>query len=449
MGVTVSTARPVRRGLALLAGLAVLALAACDEREVILPGKREDPRAVLATEAPAPEAPANRVAPISLPAPQMNADWLQRQGTPATRVAHPALSAAPRLAWSADIGAGDSRRIRITADPVVSGGRVFTLDAQATVTATSTAGQTLWQRSLVPARDGANDATGGGLAYGGGKLFVSSDFGLLTALDPASGAVLWQQELNAVGNGTPTYANGVVYLVSGDSVSWAVDADTGRIRWQLGGAPVLNKLLGGPAPAVSDGFVVFPHGNGEVAAVFRKNGLRRWETYVSGRRDGYARANVQAITGDPVVVGDTVYVATLGGRLAALNLNTGDRRWLVEEGAVSPLMVAGGSVFLVSDRNELLRLDAATGDRIWGVELPFFTGTRPKKQAEVFAHYGPVLAGGRIVVASNDGTLRMFDPRSGAMVAQIEVPGGATVNPAVAGGTLYVVSSDGKLLAYR
>ena len=33
----------------------------------------------------------------------------------------------PQLAWSANIGAGDSRKQRITADPVVANGRVFTL----------------------------------------------------------------------------------------------------------------------------------------------------------------------------------------------------------------------------------------------------------------------------------------------------------------------------------
>ncbi|MGB1006987.1 MAG: hypothetical protein ACPGVX_07405, partial [Thalassobaculaceae bacterium] len=38
------------------------------------------------------------------------------------------------------------------------------------------------------------------------------------------------------------------------------------------------------------------------------------------------------------------------------------------------------------------------------------------KRAAVYAHYGPVLAGGRLVVASSDGVLRFFTPESGALV---------------------------------
>jgi len=442
-------ARHLRSGLKLgLVGSLIL-LSACSEREILLPGKREDPRSVLQTEGVDEPQAANRAVPIRLPGASVNASWLQGPGSPATRNSHPALSAAPQLIWSAPIGAGDGRRQRITADPVVSGGRIFTMDSEAQVTATSTSGQTLWTRSLVPSRDGATDAAGGGLALGGGRLFATSGFGELTAIDPATGAVIWQQELNAVGNGAPTYHNGVVYLVGGDSTGWAVDANNGRIRWQLASAPTINALLGGSAPAVTDKYAVFPYTTGELVAASRDGGTRRWDSFVAGRREGYARANVSAVSGDPVIVGDTVYAGTQSGRLAALALDSGEPRWTAGEGPLSPVTVTGGSVFLVSDRNELVRLDAATGERVWGVELPFFTRSRPRKQAEVYGHYGPLVAGGRVIVASNDGLLRFFDPTSGALVRSVEIPGGATSDPVAAGGTLYVVSADGKLLAYR
>ncbi|OWU83001.1 quinoprotein [Oceanicola sp. 22II-s10i] len=431
---------------------AVALLAACDEREVYLPGKRENVRDVLATEAPGPgpnDVAANRSVRIALPRATMNAEWLQRPGTPSTRTAHPALAAAPRLAWSAPIGAGDSRRNRITASPVVMGGRVFTLDAEAQVTATSTAGQTLWQTNLVPPRERGSDATGGGLAAGGGLVYVSSGFGTLTALDPASGGIAWQQKLEAVGNGSPTYFKGVVYLVSGDATGWAIDPKTGRVLWQITSAAAMNDTLGGPAPALTETYAIFPFSSGQIIGAFRKGGLRQWEGYVSGRRAGYARANVGGITGDPVVVGDTVYVGSQSGRLVAMNVGNGEPVWTANEGPQAPVTVIGGSVFMVSDRNELLRLDAATGERIWGVELPFFTSGSFRRQHEIFVHYGPVVAGGQVIIASNDGLLRFFDPASGAMTRSVEIPGGATVNPVVAGGTLYVVSSDGKLLAYR
>jgi len=430
-------------GLGVIA--ATMALSACN-RDPILPGVREDIRPeeeILASRG------ANRAQPIALPAPRGNADWPQGHGTPSTRVDHASLPRIPALAWAAPIGEGDGRRNRITAAPVVAGGRVFTLDSEATVTATSTGGGRLWQTDLRPATDAGRDATGGGIAFGGGRVYVSSGFGLLTALDPATGAVLWQQRLEAVGNGAPTYYDGVVYLVAGDATGWALEADTGRIRWQLSSAPDVNNLLGGPAPAVTGEYAVFGFGSGEVQGTFRKGGLRLWEAIVGGRRLGYARANVGDISGSPVIVGDTVYAGSHSGRMVAIDVASGARKWTADEGAMSPVWVTGGSVFLVSDRNELVRLDAATGDRIWGAELPFFTASRPRRQSETFAHYGPILAGGRIVVASNDGFLRFFDPATGSVTASVPVAGGATTEPVVAGGVLYVVNTRGELLAYR
>jgi outer membrane protein assembly factor BamB len=54
-----------------------------------------------------------------------------------------------------------------------------------------------------------------------------------------------------------------------------------------------------------------------------------------------------------------------------------------------------------------------------------------------------------VLVASNDGVVRSFDPVDGSLTASIAVPGGATTNPVIAGSTLYVVSTKGVLHAVR
>lgn len=440
----------VKRSSLVLGLAAVALLTACAEKEEILPGKREDIRAIL-NDAGAPDTPATAAVStrLTLPRAAVNGSWTHRIGTPKYRPAHPALAAAPALAWSADIGAGDGKRNRITADPVVDQGRVFTLDAEALVTATSTAGQTLWKTNLTPPRDGRDEASGGGLAIGAGKLFVSSGFGTLTAIDPASGDIAWQQDLGATGSGAPTVYGGLVYLVSGDNTAWAIETDTGRVRWQLTQAADVNNVLGASAPALNDKFAIFAYGDGGLHGAFREGGLRLWSSFVSGQRRFKSVAKVSDITGDPVIDGDTVYVGSHSGRLVALDINTGDRQWTAPEGAIGPVWPAGGSVFALTDQNELVRLNARDGSRIWGTKLPNFVKYNPRKASEVYAHYGPVLAGGQLVVASNDGLLRFFDPATGTLARTVAVPGGATTAPVVAGGTLYVVGTKGQLFAFR
>lgn len=440
------------RGRAPFAAIAVaMLLSACAEPDVILPGKREGIRSVLLDQE-APEAVAtdeNQVRPISLPAVQSNANWTQGIGSPSTRISHPALSSAPQPTWSANIGAGDSRRQRITADPVVAGGLIYTLDADALVTATSTTGQKVWQQDVKPSRDTSGSATGGGLAFKDGTLFVSLGYGSLVALDGASGAEKWRQRLEGTGSGSPTVYGDLVYLTSGDDTGWALRAEDGRIEWQLAASEDINNVLGAPAPAVSDDLAIFAFGSGEVQAVFRRGGLRRWDASALGKRAARALGAVGDITGSPVISGNKIYIGNQAGRIVALDLKSGSRLWTAREGAVGPVLPVGDSVFVVSELGELLRLSASDGTRIWGTQLPNFVKDKPKRRSEVVAHRGPILAGGRIYIASNDGLIRSFDPTSGALLGSLELPGGATTAPVVAGGVLYVVSTKGELHAFR
>jgi outer membrane protein assembly factor BamB len=425
-----------------------LVLSACAEDDFILPGKREDIRSAGA-ETESETSVQNEARPITLAAQTQNASWSQGGGTPATRTAHPALRTAPVLAWSVNIGDGDSRRARVTAAPVVGGGRIYTLDAGTTASAVSPDGQVLWQQDLESARAGSDEATGGGMAYADGRLFVSLGAGELVALDAASGGEIWRQRLGSTGTGAPTVLNGLVYIVSGDEIGWAITADVGRIAWQLNATPDPNNVLGAPPPAVGNDLAVFGFGSGEIQAVFREGGLRRWEASVSGQRLGAAVATVGDLTGPPVIAGTTLYAGNQSGRTVAFELDSGERRWTAEDGALGPILPAGDSVFFVTDDAELLRVDASDGRRIWAVDLPKFVRDRPRRRYEVFVHYGPVLAGGRLHVASNDGLLRSFDPVDGRLTASTEIPDGASTDPVVAGGTLYVVSTDGDLLAFR
>jgi len=440
-----------RLGSVALCAACLLALTGCEEPETILAGKRENLRAEESDSSLVVRDPLaqNRSAPVALAAEQTNTAWLQRHNSPQTRIQHPAYSGAIVPVWNVDIGAGDSRFGRITSEPVVFDGKLFTLDSEARVSATTTSGNAVWSVSLVPERDAGRDATGGGIAASEGVVFVTSGFGTVTALNADSGAQLWQQKLQAAGTGMPTVRDGIVYLVAGDATAWALSAETGRVLWQLGSTADKNNILGGAAPAVSDSLAVFSFGSNELQAAFKQGGLRVWDTVISGQRRGFTRSRISDITGDPVIAGGRIFAGTHSGRMVALDVESGARLWTAEEGPMSPVWVVGEAVFLVSDANELVRLDANTGERVWGVKLPFFTKERPKRQATVFAHYGPVLAGGRLYVASNDGLIRAFDPTNGALLHTGEIPGGATTSPVFAGGMMFVVSGKGQLFAFR
>jgi outer membrane protein assembly factor BamB len=439
------------------AGLLAL-LAACGDKEVILQGERFPVRADLAASIPvegqpAPTAPPERenvAVPISLPAQVNSGEWTHRAGNARHLMPHSTLSAAPQRVWSANIGAGSSRKARISAAPVVSGGRVFTKDAGTTVTATSTSGARLWSVDVAAGFDRGGAQSGGGLAVSGDLLFVTTNFGEVVALNANSGAELWRQRVDAPIMGAPASDGAAVYVSARDGGAWAINAADGKVLWQVVGTPGSAGYVGAAAPTVGDRAVIFPTNAGDLMAVLKVGGgTKIWQSSLAGKRLGRAYAFTADITGDAVIDGKVMYAGTAAGRTVAISSSSGDRIWSAGEGALGPVAVGGGSLFLVNDEAELVRLDAATGEVIWAVPMPYFTNDRVKRRKGIYAHYGPVLAGGRVMVVSSDGLLRAFNPENGALAHSTAIPGGAASQPAVAGGVLYVVSGNGQLHAFR
>ncbi|MFV0408817.1 MAG: PQQ-binding-like beta-propeller repeat protein [Paracoccus sp. (in: a-proteobacteria)] len=433
-----------------LALLGALSLPGCAERETVLPGPRLDPRAVGSPDGPAIEQnAAAQVSALSLPAPRGNGEWTHRAANAAHDIGHVALGTGTQRVFSAPIGQPSGRRHRITADPVVAAGRIFTLDSHALVTATAQSGGRAWSRDLTPVGESPSSVSGGGIAYGGGRIYVTTGFGELVGLDAASGQVLWRQRLDGPAAGAPSVHNGTVYVTSRNAVGFAVRASDGKLQWQVSGIPQPTGITGVAAPAVEGDLVVFPFSSGQVLAVDRATGIERWSGQVAGTRNGRAAAYIRDMTGEPVIDGNIVYAGTSSGRIDAFDRASGAQIWSAKEGAVSPVLPVGNAVFAINDQNQLVRLEAASGRIVWARNLPWYVDEKVKRQDHIYAQYGPILAGGRLFVASSGGILQAYDPSLGTLIGQAEIPGGAATAPVVAGSTLYVTGRDGNLHAFR
>ncbi len=432
------------RRAALFGAGSLLFLQACS-RERPLPGERLDIRAPFGG---APDAP-DRAESIALPPQQINRDWSHRQGLNGARPSHPALSAELRLLWQVPIGQGHERRRRLATDPIVADGRIFTLDSGARVQATALSGAVLWAIDIAPPHERSPTASGGGLAFGAGRLFVTSAYAFLAALDPDNGRELWRVRLAAPVFSPPAVQGNRVFCTAADGTLWALDVATGRIDWTLGGIDSLTTLSRGPAPAIAGELVLFASNAGVLTAVRRSNSAVVWQSAVAGRRPGAAYATISAVSGDPVIDGAVVYAANHQGRVVALSLSDGAIHWTAREAAVAPVWPVGGSVFFISDENRLIRLAASDGRRIWATKLPLYQPTRRERdRTAIYPQFGPTLAGSRLWVAGAEGRLRAFDPTSGAQSLELALPSSAASLPVVAEGRLFVLLGDGTLAAF-
>ncbi|MBE9477487.1 MAG: PQQ-like beta-propeller repeat protein, partial [Proteobacteria bacterium] len=415
-----------------------LALGACAKKEELLSGERFGIRPVDGQEQAA-QAATPTVTKVSVPAAQNHSQWTHKNGDAAHNISHPALRSSLTRVWSQNMGAGNSKKDRLTADPVVAGGRVYTLDAKSSLRAFSTGGAPLWSTGLEPAWEKNGDAYGGGLAFGNGVLIATTGYGEVIAVDPATGGIKWRHRTHASITAAPLVIDGVAIAVTLDNRAFALDLANGRIRWQVQSGGSSTGLSGAGAPAAVGNFAAIPFASGEMVGVNIKTGARVWSAAVSGGGKGLARSFVGSISGDPVIAGNTVYAANQSGRLVSINRETGKRNWTVNDGAYGPVWVTGRSIFLVTDAFKLKRLEASTGAEVWSVTLPGYL-KEGKKQREAHVQYGPILAGNRLIVAGSDGEIRSFDPSTGAPLGAVKIAGGAASQPAIVNGVMYILS---------
>ena len=416
-----------------------------EKSETILPGERKSVRQISVGDSLLDTASAGTV-PVALPAARQNGDWPQSGGNATRFIGHVAASASPSLAWRSDAGSGSGGRV--IASPVVAGGRVYTLDAASNVSAfDASTGSRAWQVNITPENEYAVDGFGGGLAYEGGKLFVSSGFGKLFAIDPASGAISWTGNLRTPSRAAPAVADGRVYAVTRDNRIFAFDAASGEELWNRQGLEQAAGILGGAAPAAGDDVVIAPYSSGELNAYLAISGRPIWDQELAGTSGGTGLSVFNDVAGDPVIANGVVYAASQSGRLAAIDIKSGDRLWTRNLGGRNAPAIAGNALFFVTTNGDAMALALDTGETIWAQPLGAYEDPEDREDPIVWA--GPVLAGGNLLLTSNAETMVLLDPATGGLRAQIELPDGVSNPPAIANGTIYMLSDRASLLAYR
>lgn len=384
--------------------------------------------------------------PVNLPPPAVNPGWPEPGGNPAHAMGHPALPDKLARAWETSIGEGASRYTRVLSQPVIAGGRVYAMDGGVQVSALDAAsGSRIWQVDLKPEALRGN-AFGGGPAFWNGRLYVSTGYAQVLALDPGDGKVLWRHSVAAPIHSAPTVADGRVFAVTVDNELNALDAKDGHKLWSHNGIPETAGLIGGASPAVEGEIVIAPYTSGEVFALRVENGRAVWSDNLASTRSVNAVAALANIHGRPVIDRDRVIAVSHSGRMAAIDLRSGDRVWEQEIASSSSPWVVGDYVFVLANDNQLVCL-TREGKVRWVHQLRRYENEKDKSDPILWA--GPVLGGNRLIVLSSTGTAVSVSPYTAAAVGSQQISAGGFLGPVIANNTLYLLTDDANLSAYR
>ncbi|MEP7199429.1 MAG: PQQ-binding-like beta-propeller repeat protein, partial [Chloroflexota bacterium] len=297
--------------------------------------------------------------------------------------------AAPPVGWSNPTGAQDTLYVGST------GGKVYALDPSN--------GKQKWQFPADNNKLGVIYATP---LVRDGRVIVASSDKKLYVLDVGSGGKICEYETGDALIATPAYADGTVYVGSADIAPTLQDLTK---NFDLSRIPDMVR----PAPR-------------KLYAIDSQKCAKQWDFTAQDK-----------IWAEPLIVGDTIYVASLDHRLYALNRTTHAERWRFEAGggiASSPKS-NDGLIYFGSFDNKVYAVNAADGKKAW----EFATGN--------WVWADPLLVGNLVVIGSLDNKVYALDAKTGQQ--KWATPTGGGVRAAASGNSafVYVGSEDHKVYA--
>ncbi|UUU24124.1 serine/threonine-protein kinase [Streptomyces sp. DSM 40750] len=275
-------------------------------------------------------------------------------------------------------------------------------------------------------------------SYGAGKLLCVQP-GLVSALDPADGSVLWRHTVDGVGvagtSDPPVESGELVHVLTDEGTRLqALDPHSGEVRWERDIAAYGGKRYVG-------GTLLLTAADGTVTGVDSATGDTRW----SGRIPSQPEAYFKSFDGDPLA-----YVASVTGegseartRITAVDPDTGDVRWDARlEGSLEPVGSHGGVLFFAS-------LGGAYGDTVAVVRYDPDAEATVRVVLPLPVQEARGLVRGDVVylLGGLGGSLVAVDMDARKQLWRTETEVARTSAPVADDRHVYFTSSDGRLLA--
>lgn len=388
---------------------------------------------------------------IVLPAPFMNPVWSQSGGNSAHLMGHLVSSSKLKETWDSSFGEGSSKRDFLIAAPVAAHKVVFAIDAEGIVSAFRLDdGRKIWKSRLKPLvkDDISTSLKGAGLAVFDKKVYATTGFGGVFALDMTTGKKLWRYDTETPIRIAPTAERGVVFVQTIDNKLIALNGVDGSVLWDYKSPSEDTTLVGGASPAYSpqQDTIVAAFSNGELRAFKASTGSPLWSDVLVSRKRTNSPANINAVKANPVIDGSVVYAVGNNNILVAIDLRSGARIWEREIGSTNQPWVAGKFMFVLSNNYDLFAIETATGKIVWNTQIPL--GKDKSEKVGVTAS-GPVLTSNRLLIATSNGYAFAVSPYTGKILGFITLNDGVGISPIVVDTIAILTTEDADLTAYK
>lgn len=334
--------------------------------------------------------------------------------------------------WSTSVGDGnDGQFVNLT--PAVVDGVLYAADRAGRVVALDAAtGSELWSvRTKEPVSAGP--------AAGNGLVLLGTSNAQVIALNTKDGALRWTATVSSEVLSVPQLDIDRVIVQTADGSIAGLDAQDGHQVWISDRTVPVLTLRGTSTPAVQSGVVLAGFSTGKLLALSAENGFVAWEKSIAIPKGRSELERIVDIDGNPVMAGASVFVVTYQGRVARVDIQSGNVEWERDMSSSAGIGVDHSQVYVTDDSSHVWALSRSSGASSWKLEA---LANRGLTAPEVFGEY--------VVVADAQGYVHLLSRDDGHVAGRVELDGkGIRARPVVVDDVLYVYGSSGKLAAYR
>lgn len=334
--------------------------------------------------------------------------------------------------WSAGVG-GKSEFLRVALQPASDGNRIYTASFDGIVTAFDAAsGKQAWRTKL-------KLELSAGPGVGEGHVVVAAKDGKAISLDASTGTEQWRAEIDGESLARPLISGEFVVMQTIDNRLLALSVFDGRQIWTVEQSTPSLTMRGSASPVLVSSTIIAGFDNGRLAAVDLDSGDVMWESFLAPPSGRSALDRLSDIDGTIATVGQDVYAVGYQGRIGALASESGQILWNREISSYEGVAVDWNSVYTTRDDGEIIAMSRRDGAETWrNNDLLRREPTSP-------AAFHTTVAVGDL-----EGYVHFFSNLTGEPVARVKLGGAAISNaPVVVADRLYVQSDSGSIAAYE
>jgi outer membrane protein assembly factor BamB len=360
----------------------------------------------------------------------------------------------PTVKWDLDVGDGVQDYFSRLA-PAVAYGKVFAASRDGIVVAIDPeTGKVIWEKDFANydnyslkkallwySNRAVSAKISGGLSVAYQSVFFGTEDGYVYALEEASGELKWKVGVKGEVISAPAVDGGVVLVNTTSGHLIALNPENGQQKWMTESDVPPLTLRGVSAPAADSGGALVGTPSGKLQVSILETGLVAWETQIASPSGATELERIVDIDVKPLVFGGNVFVISYNGTLSAVELRTGQVVWTREYGSYRNISIDGNRLFVVDAKSNLYAIDRRSGVELWSnVTL------KDRNITSATPH------GNHVVVGDKYGFVHWFTQDEGKLVAQLEVGNddedeAIFTGPVSDGNTLYVKTREGKLAA--